>query len=98
MNLKEYFNKNSFLIDDVANAISHAIKHEINFYAFRFPNDNNSYFGASLDITTDLNTEGFLIAPFQESEGNKRIIIPNQYGIELPCNLPFRSVIDVSNP
>lgn len=98
MNLKEYFNKNSFLVDDVANAISHAIKHEINFYAFRFPNDNKAYFGASLDITTDLNTEGFLIAPFQESEGNKRIIIPNQYGIELPCNLPFRSVIDVSNP
>ena len=94
MNLKEYFNKKIFSIDEVINAIKHAEKHEINFYAFRLPNDNKAYFGASLETCTNLNTEGFLIAPFQESEYNPRIIIPNHFGINFPQNLPLKRIIE----
>lgn len=96
MNLKEYFHNNICNISDIADAIDHANKHEINFFAFRFPNEIIGYFGASLLVSYDINTTGFLISPFQESDKKKKIIIPNDYNNNLPPNIPIKQPKDDS--
>lgn len=74
----------SYDIISVANALNRASKYKINFYAYRTPNNDNIHFGSSNTISYDLSQNGFIIAPFINSNKCPKILIPDQYGIDFP--------------
>lgn len=97
MNLKEYFNNKSIGISEASKVINLVSKHEINFYAYRMP-DDNCVFGASFRLENEniFEKEGFLIAPFQTNEILQPALIPNDYNAtNLPDKLPLKLAIDL---
>ena len=70
----------------ISSTINRALYQRLNFFAYRLPADKEVYFGASACVTADRNCEGFVVAPFIESEASQYFVIPCQYGIDFPVN------------
>lgn len=68
----------------VGDCINRTLNYDLNFFAYRIPGEKAAYFGASKRLSTELSSNGFIIAPFLEDENSSKLIIPFDYTTNIP--------------
>lgn len=74
-------------ISIVCDRINSTLNYDLNFFAYRIPGEKSAVFGASKNISSDLSSNGFIIAPFIEDENSSKFIIPFDYDTDIPLNV-----------